>query len=107
MFNSAEEGKNVGIISYLTIIGSVVAIFMNQEKQNSFASFHIRQALGIFISFFLFGYVVSYFDSWTVSTAFWLFFFILWVYGFLGALQGRMTLIPLLGQTFQKIFKSL
>jgi hypothetical protein len=45
--------KNTAIIAYLTIIGSVIAIFMNQEENKSeFASFHIRQALGLFILFF-------------------------------------------------------
>ena len=107
IFNSVDDGKNTAIVSYLTIIGAVVAIFMNQEQKNSFASFHIRQALGIFITFFILGYVVSYFDNWTASIAFWLFFFILWLYGFIGALQGKTNLVPVLGNAFQKIFKSL
>ena len=107
MFNTVNEGKTTAIVSYITIIGAVVAIFMNQEKRNSFASFHIRQALGIFVTFFLLGYLISYFNSWTVTSAFWLFFFILWVYGFLGALQGKENKIPFLGEAFQKFFKNL
>ena len=53
--NKIEQGKQTAIVSYLTIIGAVIAIFMNQEENRSeFASFHIRQALGIFLTFFLF-----------------------------------------------------
>ena len=37
---------------------------------------------------------------------FYIFYFILWIYGFLGVLQGQMKLIPLLGEQFQKIFKN-
>ncbi|MNF24622.1 Chloroplast import component protein (Tic20) [compost metagenome] len=107
MNNSIETGKTTAIISYLTIIGAIIAIFMNIEKKNTFAAFHIRQALGIFVSFFLIGYFIGYFDSWMISSAFYVFYFILWIYGFLGALQGEMKLIPLLGEQFQKIFKNI
>ena len=107
MNNSIETGKTTAIISYLTIIGAIIAIFMNLEKKNTFSAFHIRQALGIFVSFFLIGYFIGYFDSWMISSAFYVFYFILWIYGFLGALQGEMKLIPLLGEQFQKIFKNI
>lgn len=103
-----DKSKNTAIIAYLTIIGSVIAIFMNQEENKSdFASFHIRQALGLFLSFFLLGYFVGYANSWTVTSAFYLFYFILWIYGFTGALQGQKRLLPLVGDFFQSLFKSL
>lgn len=103
-----EKSKNTAIVAYITIIGSVIAIFMNQdENKNEFASFHIRQALGLFISFFLLGYFIGYFDSWTVTSAFYIFYFILWIYGFLGALQGEKKVLPLVGNFFQSTFKSL
>lgn len=51
--NTIIKGKQTAIISYLTLVGSVIAIFMNQdENRSNFASFHIRQALGIFSTFF-------------------------------------------------------
>ncbi len=102
-----EQNKNAAIVAYLTIIGAVIAIFMNNENKSSFASFHIRQALGIFITFFLLGYPIGYFDSWMVSSAFYIFFFILWIYGFMGALNGEEKKVPLVGDFYQTIFKSL
>lgn len=108
MENDIEKGKSTAIISYLTIIGAVIAIFMNQEEnKTNFASFHIRQALGISISFLLLGYLVGYADSWTVTSAFYLFYFILWIYGFVAATQGQQKCTPILGDFFQKIFKGL
>jgi uncharacterized membrane protein len=104
---SAEKEKQTAIIAYLTLIGSVIAIFMNSENKNSFASFHIRQALGIFLTFFALGYPIGYFDSWMVSSAFYIFFFILWIYGFLGALNGEQKEVPLVGGFYQQLFKSL
>ena len=108
MQNDIEKGKTTAIVSYFTIIGSIVAIFMNQEENRSeFASFHIRQALGSFLTFFLLGYPIGYFDSWMVSSAFWVFIFILWIYGFLGALSGEKRMVPLVGEFYQKAFKNL
>ena len=103
-----DKSKNTAIIAYLTIIGSIIAIFMNQEENKSeFASFHIRQAFGLFLSFFLLGYFVGYANSWTATSAFYIFYFILWIYGFLGALQGEKKEIPVVGSLFQNTFKSL
>ncbi len=108
MNTDIEKGKNAAIVSYITIIGSVIAIFMNQDENKSeFASFHIRQGLGIFLTFFLLGYPIGYFNSWMVTSAFWLFIFILWIYGFLGALNGEKKLVPLVGEFYQNLFKSL
>jgi len=107
MNNSIEEGKQAAIFSYITIIGTVIAIFMNSEKKNEFASFHIRQALGICLMWPVFGYFVGSFDNWTISSGFYLFIFILWVYGFIGALNGELKLVPLVGEFFQKLFKGI
>ena len=105
--NEIEKGKQTAIVSYLTIIGSVIAIFMNQEENRSeFASFHIRQALGIFITFFLLGYPIGYFDNWMVTASFWTFIFILWLFGFMNALNGEQKPVPFLGDLYQKLFKS-
>ena len=107
MENNIEQGKQTAIVSYLTFIGTVIAIFMNNESKNTFASFHIRQSLGIFISWFALGYFVSYFDNWGVSSGFYLFIFILWIYGFVGAIQGEQKLVPIIGEFYQKLFKNL
>lgn len=107
MINTTEQGKTNAIISYLTIIGCIIAIVMNSEHKNPFASFHIRQALGLQLLFFALGYPVGTFDSWMVTSAFYIFFFILWIYGFIGSVSGKMNEVPLVGPLFQKIFKSL
>ena len=106
MLESTAEGKKTAIIAYITLVGTVIAMFMNSEQKNSFASFHIRQALGIFLTFFLLGYFIGYFDSWSVTMAFWIFIFLLWLYGFLSALQGHSKPVPLVGDFYQRTFKN-
>lgn len=103
-----KENRNAAIVAYFTIIGTVIAIFMNNDENKSeYASFHIRQALGIFVSFFLLGYFVGYANSWMATSAFYIFYFILWVFGFLGAIEGKKRAIPIVGHFFQSIFKNL
>lgn len=107
MNNSVEKGKTIAIIAYMTIIGSVIAIIMNNDEKNTFASFHNRQGLGTWLTLFILGYPVGYFDSWTITLGLYIFIFVLWMYGFLGALQGKMNITPILGPLYQKVFKSL
>ncbi len=108
MDNNIIKGKNTAIIAYVTIIGSVIAIFMNQDENKSeFASFHIRQALGIFLTWGLFGYIVGNLDNWIMSSALYVCIFLLWVFGFIGCLNGEKRIVPIVGEFYQKFFKSL
>ena len=103
-----KANSNVAILSYLTIFGTIYAYYKNQDSEKTeFNSFHIRQTFGLFGSFFLLGYFVGYFNSWLVSSAFYVFYFILWIYGFLGALQNQKRIVPLVGIFFQNTFKNL
>jgi len=104
MNNTIEKGKTAAITSYILIIGVLIAISMNSENKNSFASFHIRQALGLSITFLSLGLIVSNFDSLMISGTMWIFVSILWTYGFFTAIKGDMKPIPLLGNLFQKAF---
>ena len=104
---TAEKGKHIAIYSYITIIGTLIAMLNNAEVKSEFASFHIRQALGINITFYGLGYIVGNFDSWVITGAFYICFFILWAYGIIGAVQQKTNLIPVLGPLFQKLFKTL
>ncbi len=43
--STIDEGKTIAIISYVTLIGTLIAYLMNNDKKNEFAKFHIGQAL--------------------------------------------------------------
>ncbi|PKV51512.1 putative membrane protein [Aquimarina sp. MAR_2010_214] len=100
----AKQGKTAAIVAYLTIIGTIIAFFMNQESKNQFASFHIRQALGINICFYLLGALASIFDSWAISSAFYIFIFVLWIFGLITAIREEQKTVPILGPQFQVWF---
>lgn len=90
----------MAIISYITLIGTLIAFIMNNEKKNEFAKFHIGQALraglaGIVISIaasiliMVTGVgVLSY-----LSYAGW----VLAILGLINAVNGKVEKIPLVG----------
>ena len=105
--NTIDEGKTLGIVAYLTLFGTLISFFMNQDKRNPFTSFHVRQALGLGLAYIMIAFVVSSFDSMMISMSFWIFFSVLYFYGLIGAISGKMNKIPLLGDVFQNVFKNI
>lgn len=105
--NTVREGRTYAFISYLTLIGTLIAFFMNQEKRNAFTSFHVRQSLGLWLLYLMLGYVVSGFDSWMISSSFWIFFSIVFLYGIFGAITGKENKTPIIGDFFQRIFSTI
>jgi len=104
---SDSSERLLATVSYLTIFGTIIAIFWNVEKRNPFVAFHSRQGLGLCITYMLIGYLVSQFDSLLISIAFWIFLGILFIYGIIGALTNKYNEVPLLGPLFQKWFQRL
>ena len=97
-----EKGKAAAITSYILLVGALIALTMNAEDKNPFASFHIRQALGLSILFIWLGLLVSPFDSWMITAPMYLFVSVLWTYGLVTAVRGQMVPVPILGRFFQK-----
>ncbi len=100
----SKQGKTAAIVAYLTILGTIIAYFMNNDSKNLFASFHIRQALGINIAFYLLGALVTVFDSWPISIAFYVFILVLWIFGLITAIREEKKTVPILGPYFQQWF---
>lgn len=107
-----REGKNMAIMAYFTFVGTLIAWSMNSDKtggreKNKFASFHIRQNIGLNIVFIMLRVLVTGFNSLLVTIPFWVFFAVLWYYGFNGALSGKLAIIPIFGNWFQKWFNKI
>ncbi len=102
-----EDGKGLAIISYLTIIGTIIAYFMNNDKKNPYTSFHVRQSLGLWATYFVLAWVVSAANSWYATLSFWVFFSVLFIYGLINAIGGKAQTVPLLGELFQKWFANI
>lgn len=107
MEDSIEKGKTPAITAYILIIGVVIAMSMNSEDKNKFASFHIRQALGLSLTFISLGLIISNFDNVMIAIPMWIFISVLWTYGIFSAIQGHTKPLPLLGNLYQKWFKTI
>lgn len=103
--NIIKEGKTTAIIAYLTLIGALIAMTMNMEPKNEFARFHTRQAFGLHLMFHAFALFSSVWFNAYGLYALYLCYFILWIYGFLGALNEKKQMVPIVGSYFQKWFK--
>ena len=102
-----DKGRSIAITSYILIVGVLIALSINSENKNQFASFHIRQGLGLTLTFIVLGVSISSFESIMVAAPMWVFISILTIYGIFTAAKGETTSLPLLGGLFQKWFKNL
>ena len=104
---TVTEGKTIAIISYITFIGTIIAFIMNNDKKNSFAAFHIRQMIGLILLGITINIIARLTSLGLIGSLLSLFPFVLWVLGFIGALQGEEKKVPLLGDMFQDWFKGI
>ncbi len=100
------DAKTKAIISHLFVIGWIIAVILNTSKKEEYASYYIKQNLGIIILGIalrilnvipLFGPVL-----WVIGG---ILLFIFWLMSFIWSIQGEMKPIPLLGDKFQAWFK--
>ncbi|MFM1879763.1 MAG: hypothetical protein RLZZ241_2629 [Bacteroidota bacterium] len=98
------QGRTVAIVAYLTFVGALIAITMNAESKHPLGSFHCRQAFGLHLSFLGFALFLSTSFSFYAWVGLYFMYFLLWIYGFIGALQGKAKPLPLIGAYFQKWF---
>ncbi len=114
-----SEGKTVGIISYMTIIGWLVAYFaMHKDKKTEIGSYQLRQTLLLHIVYIILGwggnivfgalafstgiFAIAYL-SWIIFLA----MFIFWIIGLIGAINGEKKPIPLIGDKAQTMFPNI
>lgn len=95
------DGKNIAMIAHLTLIGWIIALVMNSNSKNEFASFYIRQMLGLMIMAFILWFIPIV--GWILNLG----MLVLWVLSLMGALNGEKKLTPGVGVYFQDWFKSL
>ena len=114
-----DTGKTVGILSYFTIIGWLVAYFaFHREEKTEVGSYQLRQTLLLHIVFMvvMFGLPFILGSIWTSEGIFSLsyfmrlleiVFFVLWIVGLVGAINSEKKPIPLLGERAQSMFSTI
>jgi uncharacterized membrane protein len=109
---TADNGKTVALLSYITIIGWVIAFVMNSSQKTALGAYHLRQTIFLFI-IGLCLYILQIFllfipfIGWIISIL--LIFggiglFILWLIGLIAAVNGEQKPMPLIGKKAQELF---
>lgn len=107
----SPEDKTVAILSYLTIIGFIIAIVLHGSKKTKLGSYHLRQALGIFLTGVIAGvgnFVLAFIPilGWLAIMVIWVGLLVLWIMGLIAAANGQMKPVPVLGEQYQKLLGS-
>lgn len=97
------QGKSRAVLAHITTIGWIIALIMNSKEKDEFASFYIRQVLGIVILAIVASAVALTIP--VLGLLLPLFTVGLLVYSLVGAFQGKRLLVPFVGDKFQEWFK--
>lgn len=95
------DGKAKAIIAHITLIGWIIAFLVNMNEKDEFASYYIRQLLGLYLAAIVFNLIPRI--GWVVSVI----IFAFWILSLIGAIQGEKKETPLIGKYFQEWFNSL
>jgi uncharacterized membrane protein len=103
------EDRTVAILSYLTIIGFIVALILHSNKKTALGGYHLRQTLGFIvtgIALSIGGMVLAFIPiiGWLAVLTAWIGFLVLWVMGLIAAASGQQKPAPVLGEYYQKWF---
>ncbi|MDE3213390.1 MAG: hypothetical protein KGM98_09155 [Bacteroidota bacterium] len=110
-----DNAKTIAIISYLSLIGWIIALVMYQNKKSSLAAFHLRQTIALYavsMGFWVIEMVIlgtGFLGALIAGLAaiLYLGLFILWIIGFIAAINGQEKPIPLIGDKAQVWFKGI
>ena len=107
--SDATDDKTIAIVSYLTLIGFIVAVIMHGTKKTRLGAYHLRQSLGLMLTAIAVAFAVAImafvpFIGWLAGMAAWIGLLVLWVMGLLAAINGEQKPVPVLGVHFQKWF---
>lgn len=107
---STMDGKSIAIISYLTIIGWIIAYVMHGNNKSQLGVFHLRQSLFLMLSGFAIAIAQWIFFlipilGWIISILLYfvlLGLFVLWIIGLIAAINGEEKPVPILGSKHRK-----
>lgn len=95
-----NEGKTMAIVSYITVIGLLIAYLVNNDKKNEFVKFHIGQSVRIVLLavalFIVLGIITSLMGMGFLNILRWA-PFVLAILGIINASNGKAEKLPIIG----------
>ena len=106
MQTNANNSKALAIITYITLIGWIIAFALNNKQKNLLVSYHQRQSLGIQLIYFSTAFLISLTTLASLQVLF-LGVFILMIIGISNASNQKQKPLPMVGNYFEKWFESI
>lgn len=112
---NTDDGKTVAIISYLSIIGWIIAFVMHGSNKTTLGAYHLRQTIALFV-ISLCTWIVQVllvfipYIGWALDILLifvYIGLFVLWIIGFVAALNGQEKPMPLIGKKAQQWFEGI
>lgn len=100
------NGKAKAILAHITLIGWIIALILNMQNRDSFASYYIRQYLGIMILGFAGNILLMTLHS-ALAMIWGLIILVAWLISLVGACTDKKNELPFVGKYFQEWFKGL
>ncbi len=112
---TSDDGKAVAIVSYLSFIGWIIAFVLYGNNKTSLGAYHLRQTIALFIvaictwvlQLFL---IFIPFIGWIISILLifvYIGLFVLWIIGFIAAINGQEKPMPVIGKKAQDWFRGI
>lgn len=101
------KSKMVAILSYLSLMGWIFALFLNNGNRTTLGTFHVRQSFGIMCFATLIFIIVGLINILPLTIVAVIPMVVLWFLGIISAFQGKITPVPAVGKTFQKWFQGI
>jgi uncharacterized membrane protein len=90
--------KIVSVLSYITIVGWLVALFLYGDQKSSFARFHLRQSLGLILTGAMLAFIPLIGWLLAIGVVF------AWCLGLFHAINGQRKTLPIVGRFYQTHF---
>lgn len=91
-----DMAKLVAVVSYLTVVGWLVALIIYGHHKSRLSSFHLRQSLGLIITGCLLSFIPLI--GWLLNIG----VIAAWALGLYYAIKGCETPVPVLGEFYQQ-----
>lgn len=104
------DNKTLAIVSYITLIGWVVAFFIGKEKADNLLKYHLKQSLGILIISFALGIIIQVIArivptiAGIISFVLYIILLVLMIKGIINAAGEKQKPLPIIGAWADKAF---
>jgi uncharacterized membrane protein len=101
------DAKVKAIVSHLWWIGWIIAFVVNMNEKEEYASFYIRQTLGLWIASVALAFVAWIpILGWLVGLIGGIMLFVFWLMSLIWSISGEKKEVPWIGHYFQDWFKT-